>query len=265
MSKYVVVVFPNESSAYEGMTAFKSLHFEGSLSLYGTAVIAKDNEGNATIKDEQDNGPVGTAVGMLTGAMVGALAGPAGMALGVASGGLLGSLVDVNDVGVGLDFLQLVGDKMDAGTAAVVSEVDEYWTAPLDTRMEALGGQVFRRTRTDFEDEQFVQEVQAWNDELDALEAEMQASSDEMKAKLEVKKQSIRKSLEDAKAKGDKKLAQLDGELNAKVAELSKQSADAKAEARAKIDANISKIKAGYSARMAKLKEAGNLIREALS
>jgi hypothetical protein len=60
-------------------------------------------------------------------------------------------------------------------------------------------------------------------------------------------------------------VAQLESELDAKVASLEKQAADAKADAKAKIDANISKVKAGYNARMAKLKEAGNLIREALS
>jgi DNA repair exonuclease SbcCD ATPase subunit len=187
------------------------------------------------------------------------------MVLGATGGGLLGSLYDLDNLGVGLDFLDLVANKMEAGTVAVVSEVDEYWTAPLDTRMEALGGEVYRRSRTDFEDEQFAQEVQAWNDELDALDAEMQEASDEMKAKLEARKAAIRQNLEDAMAKGDKKVAQLESELDAKVASLEKQAADAKADAKAKIDANISKVRAGYSARMAKLKEAGNLIREALS
>ncbi|MFW2439680.1 MAG: DUF1269 domain-containing protein [Arenicellales bacterium] len=279
MSKYIVAVFPNESAAYEGMGALKALHNEGSLSLYGVAVMAKDVDGNVSVREEQDEGPMGAALGMLTGALVGALVGPAGaaagaaagsaaaagMAIGATSGGLLGSLVDVNNVGVGLDFLELVGDRMEAGTAAVVSEVDEYWTAPLDTRIEALGGEVFRRTRTDFEDEQFAQEVQAWNDELDALEAEIKEASDEMKARLEAKKDAVRKSLEEAKEKGNNKVSQLENELKTKVAELEKQSADAKAESKAKIDSTIAKVKAGYTARISKLKEAGSLIKEALS
>lgn len=51
MSKYGVVVFPDESNAYEGERAFDELHKEGSLSLYGLAVVAKDADGKATVKD----------------------------------------------------------------------------------------------------------------------------------------------------------------------------------------------------------------------
>ena len=65
MSKYAVAVFPNEPAAYEGVGAFNSLHAEGNISLYGLAVIAKDAGGNASVKEEQDQGPVGTALGML--------------------------------------------------------------------------------------------------------------------------------------------------------------------------------------------------------
>lgn len=187
------------------------------------------------------------------------------MVIGAASGGLLGSLADLDNVDVGLDFLEMVGEKMDAGTAALVSEVDEYWTAPLDIRMEALGGEVFRRTRGNFEDEQFAQEVQAWNDELDALDAEIRESADEMKAKLEAKKAEIHEKLAAAKDKNDRKVAQLEGELEAKMAKLKKQTADAKADAKAKIESNMEKLKAGYHARTAKLKDAGHLIKEALS
>ena len=53
--------------------------------------------------------------------------------------------------------------------------------------------------------------------------------------------------------------------MNAKIAKLEKQSAEAKAEAKAKIDKTLADIKAGYKARITKLKEAGSLIKEALS
>jgi uncharacterized membrane protein len=265
MSKYVVAVFPDESKAYEGQRAFNALDRDGSLTLYGIAVIGKNADGTASVKDEQDEGLIGTAVGMLTGGLIGALAGPAGIAFGAASGGLLGSVADLNNLGVGADFLDIVGSRMEAGSAAVVAEVEEYWTAPLDTRVEDLGGTVFRRTRADFEDEQFAQEVQAWNDEMDELDAEIQQSSDETKAKLQAKKDAVRKQLEDAREKGSKKISQLQDEQHAKVEKLKKQVVDANAEAKAKIEKRIEEVKAGYQARIAKLGEAGGLIKEALA
>jgi uncharacterized membrane protein len=256
LSKYVVVVFPNETKAYEGFGAFNALHTEHSLTLYGIAVIVKDADGNASVKESDDEGPLGTALGMLTGGLIGALAGPAGMLVGATGGGLLGSLGDLDNVGVGLDFLEMVGNKMDAGTAAVVTEVDEYWSAPLDTRMEALGGEVHRRTRADFEDEQFAQEVQAWNDEMDELDAEMQESSDEIKAKLKAKKETLGKKISDAMEKGGQKIIQLENEEQAKVAKMEKQAADAKTDAKAKIEKRIAQVKANHKARMEKIKKA---------
>ena len=265
MSKYVVAVFPNESKAYEGVGAFNALHTENSLTLYGIAVVAKDADGKAEIKGGQDEGPVGTAIGMLTGGLIGILAGPAGVVLGAAGGGLLGSIADLTNAGVGMDFVEMVGNRMEPNTAAVLAEVDEYWTAPLDTRMEALGGEVFRRTRADFEDEQFEQEVRAWNQDMDDLEAEIQQASDEAKAKLKEKKAKLRKSLEDAMERGGQKIIQLENEQQAKVAKLEKQAADAKADAKAKIETRVADVKAGYKARVAKLKEANGLIKEALT
>ena len=50
MSKFVVVVFPNEAQAYQGTRAFMDLHAEGSITLYGMAVVAKDAEGKFAIK-----------------------------------------------------------------------------------------------------------------------------------------------------------------------------------------------------------------------
>jgi len=256
MSKYVVVVFPDESKAYEGRNAFNALHAEGSLTLYGIAVIAKNAEGKASIKESVDEGPVGMALGMLTGGLIGALAGPAGLMLGTAGGGLLGSLGDLDHVGVGLDFLEVVGNKMEPGTAAVVTEVDEYWTAPLDTRMEALGGEVHRRPRIDFEDEQFAQEVQAWNDEMDELDAEMQEASDEMKAKIKAKKEALGKKIADAMEKGGQRIIQLENELHAKVAKLEEQVADAEAEVKEKMEKRVVEVKANYKARMDKIYKA---------
>ena len=255
MSKYVVSVFPNEAKAYEGVGAFNALHGEHSLTLYGMAVIAKDAEGRAEVKEAEDEGPIGTAIGMMSGALVGVLGGPAGVVIGATGGGLLGSISDLGNTGVGLDFVDMVAKRMQPGTAAVVAEVDEYWTTPLDTRMEALGGEVFRRTRADFEDEQFDQEVTAWNEEMNELGAEMKEASDEIKAKLQAKKDAVRKHLEDAMEKGGQKITQLENEQEAKLAALEKQVAEASADTKAKIEKRMQEVKANYNARLAKLKD----------
>src|SRR5512139_380331 len=155
MDKIVVVVFDSESKAYEGSLALQELQNEGSINLYAKAVIAKDANGKVEVKQAGDMGPVGTAVGLLTGSLIGVLGGPVGLAVGAGVGTYGGMLYDLANLGVGVDFLDEVGQSLQPGKAAVVAEVWEEWTTPVDDRMGALGGVAFRRMRGEIEDAQF--------------------------------------------------------------------------------------------------------------
>ncbi len=78
MDKILVVVFDSEPKAYEGSKALQELQNEGSINLYAKAVIARDASGKVTVKQQGDMGPVGTAVGLLTGSLIGLIGGPVG-------------------------------------------------------------------------------------------------------------------------------------------------------------------------------------------
>jgi len=80
MDKMIVVVFDSEIKAYEGSKALQELQEEGSINLYAKAVIARDASGKVTVKQQGDMGPVGTAVGLLTGSLIGLLGGELGLA-----------------------------------------------------------------------------------------------------------------------------------------------------------------------------------------
>ena len=86
MDKMLVVVFENESNAYEASKALQELQNEGSINLYAKAVIARDASGKLEVKQEGDMGPVGTAVGLLTGSLIGLIGGPVGLAIGAYAG-----------------------------------------------------------------------------------------------------------------------------------------------------------------------------------
>jgi uncharacterized membrane protein len=70
MDRMLVVVFENESKAYEGQTALLELDREGSISVYGYAILAKSADGKTTVKQGDEVGPLGaltgTALGSLT-------------------------------------------------------------------------------------------------------------------------------------------------------------------------------------------------------
>lgn len=76
MDKMIVAVFSDETKAYEGIRALAELQDEGIIAVYATAVITKDTAGKVTMKQAADHGPIGTAVGLLSGSLIGMIRRP---------------------------------------------------------------------------------------------------------------------------------------------------------------------------------------------
>lgn len=250
MSKFVVTVFENEKAAYEGSQAMKDLHAEGSIVAYAGAVISKEQDGTVKMKDAADEGPIGTATGMLVGSLVGALAGPAGMAVGAATGGMSGWLVDLYNVGIDSQFLDDVSALLAPGKFAVVAEVAEGWTAPLDTKMEELGGTVIRRYRIDVEDQQIERDFRAMDAELTELEEEWNNAVGDAKEKLKAKVDATRAKIDGLKTRAKDKVESLKAESKAKLDKLNEQIAAAKDDMKAKFEKRKAEIKADFDKRI---------------
>jgi uncharacterized membrane protein len=265
MSKFVVVVFPGEPQAYQGARALKDLHAEGSLTLYGMAVISKDAQNKLSIKEAADGGPLGMAVGALVGGLVGVIGGPISVLAGAAGGTLIGSVADLYSYGVGADFVLKVSNELGSGKTAIVAEIAENWTTPLDTRMESLGGIVLRTWRADFEDEQTAKEAEARKADWEQLRTEYAQARAEGKAKVKAKLDQAKADLERAHQRLKSRLDALEKEANAKVAALEQQMTKAQADAREKIKQRLAAARADYDTRSAKLKQAWALTKEALA
>jgi uncharacterized membrane protein len=145
MDRMLVVVFDNESQACEGEKALQQLDGDGSIRVYGHAVVVKNPDGTATVRQSDDQGPLGTLVGTLVGSLIGLLGGPTGFAIGVAVGFVGGATADLNKVRIGDGFVADVAKVLLPNRAAVVAEVEEESNTSVDTHMEAIGGTIFRR------------------------------------------------------------------------------------------------------------------------
>jgi uncharacterized membrane protein len=187
MDRMLVVVFDNESKAYEGKKALVQLDKEGSIGVYGYAVLAKNADGSATVKQGDDVGPIGSLLGTSLGSLIGILAGPAGLAVGASAGLLAGEAFDVNNAGIGADFIDDVAKVLLPNRAAIIAEIDEDWTTPVDTRMEAIGGTVFRRALSEVKDTIYEENVAAMKADLAQLKAEHAKAQADRKAKLQEK------------------------------------------------------------------------------
>src|SRR5690242_10314072 len=92
MNRILVAVFPAESRAHAGLGALDDLDREGAIVLYAAAVVATDDESRVSVKAAADRSPLGSSVALLTGSLLGPLAGPIGLA--VAAGvGMLGRVL----------------------------------------------------------------------------------------------------------------------------------------------------------------------------
>lgn len=265
MDKMLVVVFDSELKAYEGSKALQELQEEGSISLYAKAVIARDASGKVAVKQEGDMGPVGTAVGLLTGSLIGLLGGPVGLALGASAGTYGGMLYDLAQLGIGEDFVNEVEKSLQPGEAALVAEVWEEWTMPIDDCMEALGGVVLRRSREDVVDAQMERDIAVLKAELAELETERDQAVGHARAKLQAKVDAAKAKLE---AKQDQVQARIEASQNeaeAKIKSLQEQAAKESGERKAKREARIAELKADQKRRGNLLKQARELIKEALS
>jgi uncharacterized membrane protein len=264
MDKILVVIFDDENKAYKGSRALQDLHNEGSITLYAKAVIAKDASGQVSVKQTDDEGPVGTAVGLLTGSLIGLLGGPVGVALGAYVGMFGGMLYDLANLGVGEDFLVEVGQYLEPGKAAVVAEVWEEWVLPVDTRMQTVGGVVFRRMRGEIVDAQIERDVDALKAEIAELKAELNQATGEAKADLQAKIDAAKAKLQAMQDGIKAKIETNQQETEAKVKTLQEQAGKAQGERKAKIEAHIAELKADDKRRTELLHQAWELTKEAM-
>ncbi len=218
MDRMLVVVFDTENKAYEGWKTLHQLESEGSIVVYAYAVVAKNADGTTTVKQGQDTGVVGTLVGTSLGALIGLLGGPAGVVIGAGVGLVAGGTVDIDRTRVAQDFLEDVKKELLPNKFAVVAEIKEDETQPVDTRMEAIGGTVFRRALSEVKHVVNDEEVAAMKADLAQLKAEH--------AKVRA----------DRKAKLHKKINQLESKIQARLEKNKQQRQAAEAQEKAKVE-----------------------------
>ena len=231
MDRMLVVVFDKENRAYEGRNALLQLDAEGSITVFAHAVIAKNADGTATVKQGNDSGPLGTLVGTSLSSLIGLLGGPAGLAIGATVGLLAGSTADLNNARIGSDFIDDVSKQLLPGKFAVLAEVQEDWTTPVDVRMEAIDGTVFRRALSDVTHTVNEEEIAAMKADLAQIKAEHAKARADRKAKLQEKISQLESKIQASMEKAKERRHAAELQAKAKVEALKAKAAALKAKA----------------------------------
>ena len=160
MDNYITAVFDSEDKASDALHALWRLDAEGDITMHGAAVVRRDSLGYMQVATKHDDPGLRTAIGIGAGALIGALvAGPAGAAagakvgasagVGAAMGGAVGLTADAVKSGEHEEAGYETALVMSPGQSAVIAEVSEDWTTPVDSAMKRLGGKVYRRPKSD--------------------------------------------------------------------------------------------------------------------
>lgn len=231
MDRMLVIVFDSESKAYEGKQALMQLAGEGSIGLYAYAVLTKQADGSATIKQGDNAGPISTLVGTSFGSLIGLLGGPAGMIVGAAAGMGAGAGVDFANLGIGEDFLDDISKALKPTKVALVAEIEEDWVTPVDTRMEAIGGTVYRRSLSEVKNQIHEENVAAMKADLAQMKAEHAQAKADQKAKLEQKINQLDASIQTQMQKSKDRLGMAEAQAKAKADVLKAKAAALQAKA----------------------------------
>ena len=152
MERMVVVIFNDESKAYEAADTLESLNEEGAIGLTGEWVLMRQQDGEVSIVKTDDTLPEGTMGGTVIGGLIGLFGEPAGLAIGAATGAAAGATADMARARLDQDFVADISESLAPGKAALVAEINEDEPEAVDARMHALGGRIFRRDLSDFAD-----------------------------------------------------------------------------------------------------------------
>lgn len=156
--RVIVAVFKTQNQAYDTSTQLQSLDDEGTIKLKRGAIVTKDEKGNLSIPDTKRVGRAwGLLGGSIIGGLLGAILGPVGVAasvaasaaaagavVGVTTGGILGGTADLVDMGVAQDFIDSVSTEINPGDSALIAEIDEGSTEPVDQIVAQYQGTIFR-------------------------------------------------------------------------------------------------------------------------
>ena len=254
MEKMLVVVFDDESKAYEGSRALKQLDAEGTITIHAESVIKKNADGTIAVKQSEDDFPVRTVGGTAIGSLLGLLGGPIGVGVGAVTGLLAGSIGDLHVAGVDAEFIDDVSATLTPGKCAVIADISEEWVTPVDTRMEPLGGATLRTARKVVEDNQRARDLAMLRAEIDQLKAEHARARADHKAKLQAKIDKLNAKLQAKLDQAKQRSEQIKSETEAKVQALQKKVAKAQGDVKATLDARAKRIREEYEESEAKLK-----------
>jgi len=257
MEKVLNIILENEEKTHVAINLLKQLDRDYDISLGEYYVVSKNNSGKVSLKSRSGEDLELTALGSLTGGLVGIMGGPAGVLFGLSAGALFGMTGDFIEAEDTEYYLNEIAKTIPNEKSAVIAHVWEGWEAPVNSVIEKLNAQV---TRYDVQEEfqkEFDRDMKVIDDEIEEFKNEIKTATQENKANIEKKlselktkrdekidglKQKMKvqtKQIEIWEQKEKKKLAEINENIKAKFQEVDTKTRKQWEEAKSKIQKQI--------------------------
>lgn len=150
-TELIVVAFTDENKAEEALKNLKQIDKEGLIDVINAAVLVKDQEGKATIKETADpDTKQGALFGAVAGGLIGLLGGPAGVVLGASAGAAVGGVAAHEiDLGFDDDYLKEVQESLPPGSSAIIVLIEHELVEKMIENLEAYEAQIIQREISD--------------------------------------------------------------------------------------------------------------------
>jgi uncharacterized membrane protein len=144
MNQLIVVAFDHLDDARRAMASLRSLEREGRIRFEDTAIVEREADGKAHVRNEV-SGTTETAavVGALVGGLVGFMFPLAGIAIGAALGAAIGVAMDR---GVSADFIDEVKKTLTPGRSALFLVVKESDADATTAALRPFTGEIIQTT-----------------------------------------------------------------------------------------------------------------------
>ncbi|MCE8523867.1 hypothetical protein KBY24_03325 [Ruegeria pomeroyi] len=163
------------------------------------------------------------------------------------TGSAMGVVYDVDTSEVDFAAFNEVQRGLEPGQTCLVAAVDETWTAPIDTRMQALGGTVIHKPRYSVADAHYEAEARA-------LEAHLLQAHSDNKAAIKARSDATKAKIEANNARIDARIDQMNADLDARLDAIDARIEDASKKTRQTLAAQKARLKADHEARVARLR-----------
>lgn len=144
MNQLIVVAFDHLDDARNAMKTLRALESEGRIRFEDTAVIEREPDGTAHVRNEvSGTTETGAVIGAILGGVLSFVFPLAGIVIGAAAGAAIGASLDT---GVDQSFVEDVKDKLQPGRSALFLVTKEADTDALMAALRQFHGDIIQTT-----------------------------------------------------------------------------------------------------------------------